>query len=145
MTSFHRVFSRAPWSLFPSGRVLAAAIIELTARGPIVVAMDDTTAQHKGKKVYGKGCHHDAVRSTHTHTAYRWGHKWVVLAILQRLMRHARINTTMDYYVALDTDDLAGGLWRQHGSGATFGDSRANAAPHFDQGASRPMSKPLGE
>jgi hypothetical protein len=85
MTSYHRVFSRAPWSLFPLGQVLAAAIIKLVARGPIVVAMDDTTAQHKGKKVYGKGCHHDAVRSTHTHTAYRWGHKWVVLAVVVKL------------------------------------------------------------
>lgn len=82
MTDYHRVFSRAPWSLFPLGRVLAAAMIEWAGDGPIVVAMDDTTAQHKGKKVYGKGCHHDAVRSTHTHTAFRWGHKWVVLAIL---------------------------------------------------------------
>ncbi len=30
----------------------------------------------------GKGCHRDPVRSTHSYTAYRWGHKWVVLAIL---------------------------------------------------------------
>jgi len=85
MTSYHRVFSRAPWSLFPLGQVLAAAIVELISDGPIIVAVDDTTAQHKGKKVYGKGCHHDAVRSTHTHTAYRWGHKWIVLAIVVKL------------------------------------------------------------
>jgi hypothetical protein len=84
ITNYHRVFSRAPWSLFPLGRVLAGTIIQLLPEGPIVVAMDDTTAQHKGKKVYGKGCHHDAVRSTHTHVAYRWGHKWVVLAIVLR-------------------------------------------------------------
>lgn len=38
--------------------------------------------EHRGKKVYGKGCPCDAVRSTHSYTAYRWGHKWVVLAIL---------------------------------------------------------------
>jgi len=85
MTSYHRVFSRAPWSLFPLGQVLATAIVESVGDGPIVVAVDDTTAQHKGKKVYGKGCHHDAVRSTHTHTAYRWGHKWIVLAIVVKL------------------------------------------------------------
>ena len=28
---------------------------------PVLVPMDDTTAQHRGKCVYGKGCHHDAV------------------------------------------------------------------------------------
>ena len=43
---------------------------------------DDTVDEHRGKKVYGKGCHRDAVRSPHSFTAYRWGHKWVVLAIL---------------------------------------------------------------
>jgi len=84
ISDYHRVFSRAPWLLFPLGKVLAAAIIKLIPDDWIVVAMDDTTAQHKGKKVYGKGCHHDAVRSTHTHVAYRWGHKWVVLAIVLR-------------------------------------------------------------
>src|SRR5205807_462514 len=26
--------------------------------------------------------HRDPVRSTHTYTAFRWGHKWVVLALL---------------------------------------------------------------
>src|SRR5262249_14718612 len=35
-------------------------------------------------KVFGKGCHRDPVRSTHRHTAYRWGHKWVVLSVLVR-------------------------------------------------------------
>ena len=35
-------------------------------------------------QVYGKGCHRDPVRSTHSFTAYRWGHKWVVLAVLVR-------------------------------------------------------------
>ena len=82
MTNYHRVFSRAPWLLFPLGQALAAVIIALVPDEWIVVAMDDTTAQHKGKKVYGKGCHHDAVRSTHTHVAYRWGHKWIVLAVV---------------------------------------------------------------
>jgi hypothetical protein len=46
------------------------------------LAGDDTVAEHRGKKVYGKGCHRDAVRSTHSYTAYRWGHKWVVLVML---------------------------------------------------------------
>jgi hypothetical protein len=27
------------------------------------------------------------VRSTHSFTAYRWGHKWVVLAILNRSLQ----------------------------------------------------------
>ena len=75
MTDYHRVFSRAPWALLPLGKILVAAVMEWLPDGPIVVAMDDTTAQHKGKKVYGKGCHHDAVRSSHSHVGHRWGHK----------------------------------------------------------------------
>ena len=81
-STYHRVFSRAVWSLWPLGKILATAILHhVPSDQPVLVPMDDTTAQHRGKKVYGKGCHHDAVRSTHKQIVYRWGHRWVVLAI----------------------------------------------------------------
>jgi len=48
--------------------------------GPL--AGDDTVAEHRGQQVDGKACQRDAVRSTHSYTAYRWGHQWVVLVIL---------------------------------------------------------------
>ena len=81
-SSYHRVFSRAAWSPWPLGRILATAILRwLPSDKPILVAVDDTTTQHRGKYVYGKGCHHDAVRSAHKHVVFRWGHRWVVLAI----------------------------------------------------------------
>ena len=81
-SSYHRVFSRAAWSLWPLAKVLAEAVFRwLDPNEPIRIIVDDTTAQHRGKHVYGKGCHHDAVRSTHTHIVWRWGHKWVVLAV----------------------------------------------------------------
>ena len=82
-SDYHRLFSRASWSLWTVGKILATAIVALLPPdASIVVAVDDTTAQHRGKKVYGKGCHHDAVRSAHKHVVYRWGHRWIVLAIL---------------------------------------------------------------
>jgi hypothetical protein len=85
-TTYHRVFSRAVWSPWPLGKVLASAILRLIPENePVLVPMDDTTAQHRGKKVYGKGCHHDAVRSSHTHVVWRWGHRWIVLAISVKL------------------------------------------------------------
>lgn len=81
-SSYHRVFSHAAWSPWPLGKVLAAAVLELVpADGPTVVTVDDTVAMHKGKRVYGKGKHHDACRSTHSHMVWKWGHKWVVLAV----------------------------------------------------------------
>jgi hypothetical protein len=82
-SDYHRVFSRAVWSPWGLARILAGAILAwVPADEPVLVAMDDTTAQHRGKKVYGKGCHRDAVRSTHSLVVWRWGHKWVVLAIV---------------------------------------------------------------
>jgi len=81
-SDYHRVFSRAAWTLWLPGRILAEAILRWTDPSePVLLPVDDTTAQHRGNKVYGKGCHRDAVRSTHTHVVWRWGHKWVVLSI----------------------------------------------------------------
>jgi hypothetical protein len=84
-TSFHRLFCRCRWH----GRRLARALVttllsRLLPDGPIHLVGDDTVCERPGPKVYGKGCHRDPVRSTHSFTAYRWGHKWVVLAILVR-------------------------------------------------------------
>lgn len=85
-SSFHRVLSRRKWAQWELARTLARFILgTFVAGGPIVLAVDDTVDEHRGKKVYGKGCHRDAVRSTHSYTAFRWGHKWVVLAVLVRL------------------------------------------------------------
>ena len=81
-STYHRVFSRASWSLWPLGKMLATAILHfIESDEPVLAPLDDTTAQHRGKHVYGKGCHHDAVRSARKHVVYRWGHRWVVLAI----------------------------------------------------------------
>ena len=82
-SSYHRVFSRAAWRPWVLSHTLTQMVLDLFPPGQIVpVAGDETTAGHKGPKVYGKGCHRDAVRSTHTHISYKWGHKWVVLAIV---------------------------------------------------------------
>lgn len=82
-SSFHRVLSSRRWKPWVLSRVLATFILkQWVPDGSVFLAGDDTVDGHKGKHVYGKGCHRDAVRSTHSYTAYRWGHKWVVLAIL---------------------------------------------------------------
>jgi hypothetical protein len=79
---FHRVLCRCSWSNWPLGKVLAAMVLELIPLDqPVICPIDDTSPQHKGKRVYGKGKHHDACRSTHTHFVWVWGHKWVVLTI----------------------------------------------------------------
>jgi hypothetical protein len=81
-SDFQRVLCRASWSLWPLGRVLATLVLKWVPRDqPVVAPLDDTAVQHKGKQVWGKGRHRDAIRSTHSHVVWLWGHKWVVLAI----------------------------------------------------------------
>jgi len=82
-SSYHRVFSHRRWSTWRLARCLIGWVVrQLLPTGPIYLAGDDTVDEHRGPKVQGKARHRDPVRSTHTYTAFRWGHKWVVLAVL---------------------------------------------------------------
>jgi hypothetical protein len=68
------------------GRGLTQWVVaSFVPEGAISLVGDDTVDGHRGKKVFGKGRHRDAVRSSHSYTAFRYGHKWVVLAVLIRL------------------------------------------------------------
>lgn len=81
-TDYHRLFSEARWSCLELARVLAGLVLSLIPEDqPVVLAVDDTVTQHRGKHVFGKGRHRDAVRSSHSHTVWRWGHKWLVLSV----------------------------------------------------------------
>src|SRR3954447_9768615 len=84
-SSYHRIFSQRRWSSWRLARGLAGWVFDhLVPEGPVFLAGDDTVDGHKGAKVFGKGCHRDPVRSTHSFTVFRWGHKWVVLTVLVR-------------------------------------------------------------
>lgn len=83
VSAYHGFFSRRRWSCWMLGKVLATLVLERLDEGqPVVLAVDDTVAGHKGPKVYGRCCHRDPTRSSHARTALRWGHRWVVLAVL---------------------------------------------------------------
>jgi hypothetical protein len=84
-SSYHRVFSKRHWSCWRLARGLCGWVFDhLVPEGKVLLAGDDTVAEHPGDKVFGKACHRDPIRSTHSYTAYRWGHKWVVLSVLVR-------------------------------------------------------------
>jgi hypothetical protein len=84
-TSYQRVFSAASWSTLQLACLLARFVVAyLLPDGPITLVGDDTVDGHKGKKVYGKARHRDPVRSSHSSTAWRYGHKWVALGVLVR-------------------------------------------------------------
>ena len=82
-TEYQRVLSRAPWSGLALGCALMRFVLDhLLPAGPVMLVGDDTVDGHNGPCVYGKARHRDAVRSSHSYTAWRYGHKWVVLAVL---------------------------------------------------------------
>jgi hypothetical protein len=84
-SSYQRVLSLAQWSALSLAAILVRFLIQhFWPQGRIRIVGDDTVTEHKGKKVYGKARHRDPVRSSHSYTAWRWGHKWVVLAVLVR-------------------------------------------------------------
>lgn len=83
--SYQRVLSQARWSGLQAAAVLSRFLLRhFWPAGPVPLVGDDTVTEHRGQKVHGKARHRDAVRSSHSYTAYRYGHKWVTLAILVR-------------------------------------------------------------
>jgi hypothetical protein len=86
MSSYHRVLSQRRWSTWVMARALTRFLLDhMVPSGPVLLAGDDTVTEHPGPQVFGKGRHRDAVRSSHSYTAYRWGHKWVVMSVLVKL------------------------------------------------------------
>lgn len=86
VSSYHRVFSQRHWSLWALAHAVTAFVLAyVVPPGPVLLAGDDTVAERPGPKVFGKGRHRDGVRSSHRDTAYRWGHKWVVVSVLVTL------------------------------------------------------------
>jgi hypothetical protein len=82
-TSYQRFLSQAHWSSVPLACLLIRFLLQhLMPAGVVRRVGDDTVDGHKGKKVHGKARHRDPVRSSHSYTAWRYGHKWVVLAVL---------------------------------------------------------------
>jgi len=50
-STYHRIFSRSVWSLWPLGKALATEFLRfIPPDESVLVPMDDTTAQHRGSK-----------------------------------------------------------------------------------------------
>jgi len=82
-STYHRLLSHRRWKSGPLAYAIAKFVLDrFVPQGVVRVCGDETVDGHRGKKVYGKARHRDAVRSSHSHTVYRYGHKWIVLAIL---------------------------------------------------------------
>jgi len=85
VTTYQRGFSSTSWSAMRLACCLCRAVVAtLPADRPIFLAGNDTVAGPPGRRVYGKARHRDPVRSSHSDTAWRYGPKGVVLAVLVR-------------------------------------------------------------
>jgi hypothetical protein len=111
-TDYRRVLSRSPWSGLELGCVLARFLLDhLVPTGPVLLVGDDTVDGHPGRRVYGKARHRDAVRSSHSYTAWRYGHKWVVLAVLVKFPFASRpwaVPVLIDLYRSEEDDEKRG-------------------------------------
>jgi SRSO17 transposase len=83
ISSFHRFFSQARWSLDAVGLVLVELIVASLRdpHEPILVPVDDSLGRHNGKKIAAASLHRDPLLSTAARPQFHWGHVWVVLAI----------------------------------------------------------------
>lgn len=111
-TDYRRVLSRAPWSGLALGCALVRFLLDhVVPDGPVALVGDDTVDGHPGPHVYGKGRHRDAVRSSHSYTAWRYGHKWVVLAVLVKFpfaTRRWALPVLIDLYRTPELDRTEG-------------------------------------
>jgi integrase len=67
---------------------------------------------------------HDLRRSFGT----RWASR-VKPVVLQKLMRHANIQTTLTFYVSLDSDDVASQLWANYSQDAEVNETSDETLP----------------
>jgi hypothetical protein len=111
-TTYQRVLSSASWSGLQLGCLLGNYVLHvLVPAGRVTLVGDDTVESHPGRRVYGKARHRDPVRSSHSYTAWRYGHRWVVLAVLVRLPFAARpwaLPILVDLYRDATTDRARG-------------------------------------
>jgi hypothetical protein len=90
-STYDRVLSHRRWSATRLARTIMEFLLDRYApRGAIRLCGDETIDGHRGQQVYGKARHRDAVRGSHSHTVFRYGHKWTVLAILIELPGRGR-------------------------------------------------------
>ena len=83
---FHRFFSRARWAPDEVGRLLFVLLLRLLPPDkPLVFSLDDTLCPKRGPHVFGIGCHLDATLSSSRFKVLRFGHVWVVLALVVHL------------------------------------------------------------
>jgi hypothetical protein len=75
-STYYRVLSHGHWDAMGLARIIIGFILDrYVPKGVVRLCGEETIDGRRGKKVYGKARHRDAVRSSHSHTVFRYGHK----------------------------------------------------------------------
>lgn len=81
--NYHRVLSRAMYSLRAVARRLLGLLVEtFAADGTVVFGMDETIERRRGAKIKQKGIYRDPVRSSHSHFVKASGLRWLTVMLL---------------------------------------------------------------
>jgi hypothetical protein len=81
--NYHRVLSRAAWCPRVAAKILLGLLLDaFAARGPVVMALDDTIERRRGKCIAAKGIYRDPVRSSDAHLVKASGLRWMSLMLL---------------------------------------------------------------
>jgi len=84
--NYHRVYSQARFSMWKLAAAVVRQVVAMLPEGePIVLIVDDTVQRKWGKRVWAKGAHRDAKRSSRSRLSTTFGHKWLVLCVLVKL------------------------------------------------------------
>ncbi len=102
--------------VFDLAKLHRKALDTVRVVGKVVSAIGEKAGVVVDKAAGKYASAHDLRRAFGT----RWSTR-VKTPVLQKLMRHASIQTTMGYYVDLDADDLAASLWATEEAGNISG------------------------
>lgn len=83
-SAFHRFFAEATWSRDELGLAVLRLLEPFLDEDQVLLAIDDTLARKRGKKMFGTGMHHDPLLSSRGKAITNWGHSWVVLGVIVR-------------------------------------------------------------
>lgn len=80
---YHRVLSRACWSVLMASRVLLGMLVDtLVPTGPVVLGLDDTIERRRGDKIAAKGIYRDPTRSSTGYFVKASGLRWLSVMLL---------------------------------------------------------------
>ena len=82
--AFHRLFATDRWSLDALGLAVFRLVEPWLTEDVIYIAIDDTLARKRGKKIFGVGMHHDPLLSSRGKAITNWGLSFVILGVLVR-------------------------------------------------------------